>query len=463
MNNNNPANVQGRKFVLLAVTLSSFLIPFMGSSVNIALPSIGREFNMDAVLLSWVATSYLISSAMFLVPFGRIADIHGRKRIYRLGIAIYTLSSLAAAAANTANILIFLRVMQGVGSAMMFGTGVAILSSVYSPGERGRVIGITVSAVYIGLSVGPFLGGILTQYSGWRSIFLLNAILGTLVISFVFSRLQGEWAEARGESFDYAGSAIYSLMIITLMYGFSHLPGALGFALTASGLVGIVIFVWWEMRTEQPVFDVNIFKNNSVFTFSNLAALINYMATFAVGFLLSLYLQYIKGLEPRQAGLLLVSQPIVMAAFSTYAGKLSDRIQPRVLSSIGMALSAAGLLIFTLLGKDTSVITIEAALVILGFGFALFSSPNMNAIMGSVGPRFYGVASATLATMRLTGQMFSMGIAMLVFAIFVGREKITPEIHGQFIAGVRTAFLIFAILCVLGVFASLSRGKLRQE
>ncbi len=450
-----------KRVALLVATLASFLAPFMISSVNIALPSIGIEFAIDAVLLSWVTASYLLATAMFLVPFGRIADIYGRKRIFSYGILIYTVSCLLLAISPSAVTLISLRFLEGIGSAMILGTGIAILTSVFPIGERGKALGINVTAVYLGLSLGPFLGGFLTQHLGWRSIFFVNVPLGLTIIFFVFWKLKGEWAEAKGEKFDFTGSTIYSFVLIAVMYGLSLLPAMSGAWLILIGVLGILAFVKWETRVESPVLNIGVFRNSRVFAFSNLAALINYSATFAVGFLLSLYLQYIKGLTPQSAGLILVSQPVIQAVFSPFAGWLSDRIEPRIVASMGMALTTIGLFLLTLLNEKTTLEFIVSSLILLGLGFALFSSPNTNAVMSSVEKKFYGVASAILGTMRLTGQTLSIGIAMLIFAIYIGRVQITPEYYQPFLISVEVAFIIFAILCLIGIFASLVRGKVR--
>ncbi len=450
-----------KRSALLIATLSAFLTPFMVSSINIALPAIGREFQMGAVHMSWVPTSYLLAAAMFLVPFGRLADIYGRKRIFTYGIWVFTVSSLLLAFAPSASALIALRVLQGFGSAMIFGTGMAILTSVFPAAERGRVLGINVAAVYLGLSLGPPLGGFLTQQLGWRSIFFVNVPIGALVIFLLASKLRNEWAEARGEKFDLAGSVLYGITLIMLMYGLSLLPARMGIAFTLAGIGGAALFIVWEKKAVSPLLNMELFFRNPVFAFSNLAALINYSATFAVTFLMSLYLQYIKGLTPQQAGMVLVSQPVVMAVFSPIAGRLSDKIEPRVVASVGMAFTATGLLLFIFLDRETPLAFIVAGLMLLGFGFALFSSPNTNAVMSSIEKRFYGVGSATLGTMRLTGQMLSMGIAMVLFAVHIGSARITPEYHYQFLAGMKTGFIIFSSLCFAGIFASLARGKVR--
>ena len=447
--------------VLVVATMASFLTPFMGSSVNIALPSIGREFAMDAIVLGWVATSYLVAAAMFLVPFGRIADIYGRKKIFITGITIYTLASFLSGGAPSTVILIAFRVLQGIGSAMIFGTGVAMLTSVFPAGERGKALGINVAAVYVGLSLGPFLGGVLTEQLGWRSIFFANVPLGCIVIVLTLWKLKGEWAEARGERFDGIGSVLYSLTLVAIMYGFSQLPKTIGIWLILVGLVGLGGFFAWEMKRKSPVFDIRLFQGNKVFMFSNLAALINYSATFAVAFLLSLYLQYVKGYSPQWAGFIIVVQPFVQAVFAPFAGWLSDRIEPQIVASIGMTVTTVGLALCAFLTQTTDVGFIIVFLIILGTGFGMFSSPNTNAVMGSVTRRFYGVASATVATMRLVGMMFSMGIALLIFAVYLGRVQITPEYHALFLKAMKTAIIIFAFLCFGGVFASLARGKAR--
>ncbi len=452
-----------QRSALLVATLASFLTPFMGSSLNVALPTLGAEFGMDAITLSWVPTSYLLAAAMCLVPFGRLADIYGRKRLFLYGVSVYTVTSLVCALAGSTIVLIGSRILQGIGGAMMLGIGVAILTSVFPATQRGRVLGFNSAAVYLGLSLGPFIGGYLTQQLGWRSIFLVNLPLGTLMVFAVLWRLKGAWAEARGAKLDIAGSLVYSTALITVMYGFSLLPGASGAGLIAAGVVAMGLFVRLEAKAESPMLDTRLFRVNRVFAFSNLAALINYSATFAVGFLLSLYLQYIKGLTPQQAGVVLVAQPAVMALGSPYAGRLSDRVEPRILASWGMALIVAGLLVFAFLSAATPLGVIIGGLLILGLGFALFSSPNTNAVMSSVDRSLYGVAGATLATMRMTGQMLSIGIAMLIFALLMGRVQITPDSSSRFLTSVNVAFGVFAALCVCGVFASLARGKVRKR
>ena len=454
-------NGTSKRMVLLVTTIASFIFPFALSSVNIALPTIAKELSLDAVTLSWIATAYLLSSAALQVPFGRIADIYGRKKIFTFGTVIVTLSSLLSGMANSATMLISCRVFQGIGSAMVIGNAAALLITVFPANDRGKVLGINVAAVYMGLSLGPVLGGVLTHHLGWRSIFFLSALLGLVVIGVTLWKLKGEWTGAKGERFDLVGSVIYVLGLVALIYGFTLLPAMSGVWLIIGGAIGLSAFTRWEMRTRSPVLDISLFRNSKAFTFSNLAALINYSATWAISFLISLYLQYLKGFNPESAGLILVAMPAMQAILSPLAGRLSDRIEPRLIASAGMALTTVGLIIFIFLNKETPLGLIVGNLILMGFGFALFSSPNTNAVMSSAPKAAYGVASATLGTMRAVGMVLSMGVAMLMFALYIGRVQITPEYYPLFQESMNVSFIIFAVLCFGDIFASLARGKVR--
>jgi MFS family permease len=452
-----------KRNALLAAVLSSFLGPFIASSITVALPAIGSDLSMDAISLGWIATAYLLSAAAFLVPVGRASDIYGRKKTFIWGMVLSIISSAFAAFSTSGTWLIIWRVLQGMGSSMIFGTGITIVASVYPANERGRALGITLTSVYIGLSAGPFIGGILTAAFGWRSLFVINVLIGIIVVMVTLWKIKEEWAEARGEMFDITGSVLYTGAFSAAMYGLTALPSRSGFSFLASGCAGLFIFCLWELKCAHPVLEMRLFLNNRAFFFSNLATLINYSATFAVTFLISLYLQYAKGLSPQAAGLILVCQPSMQAVLSSYAGRLSDRIEPRIVSSFGMAALTIGLIIFGFIDRGMPLPLIIFNLLFLGCGFAVFVSPNTNAIMSSVDKKFYGVAAGTMATMRVIGQTLSMGIVMFIFTLFIGKVQITPQYYGQFLSGVRVAFFIFAFLSFLGIFASLARGRIRDR
>jgi len=449
-----------QRIAFIVSTMSAFLMPFMGAAGNIAIPTIGVSLGMDAVALTWVATSFLLATAIALLPAGRVADMLGRKKLFLTGTLVYTLASLFCGLAPTGTALIAARAIQGVGASMIHGTGLAILTSVFPPGDRGKVIGINVAAVYVGLSIGPYVGGVLVHEFGWRSIFFANVILGAVVLVLIETGLRGkEWKEERAKRFDGVGALVYTLALVGLMYGVSLYPASMGVVLTLAALAGLVGFWFLESYRESPLLDVRLFRGNAQFTFSNLAALIHYSATFGVTFLLSIYLQSVKGLDAKGAGLILIAQPIVMAVVSPFAGKLSDRIRPQIVASLGMLITAVSLAGLSVLGSATSTGYIAGTLGLLGFGFALFSSPNTNAVMNAVEPASYGIASATVATMRVLGQMASMGIATLIIGQKVGRIQIVPGMADTFVEGFRTSVWIFAGLCVVGVGFSAARGK----
>ncbi len=318
-----------------------------------------------------------------------------------------------------------MRALQGIGGALVFGTSTAILVSAYPPAERGKVLGINTAAIYLGLSVGPFLGGILTEHAGWRSVFLANLppTLVALLIAHFWLRDDRNGSVIR--KFDLKGSLIYGTGLAALMYGFTIISSWKGLLTCAMGIMLLWYFMACERRAAAPVLDLGLFTANRVFAFSNLAALLNYSATFAVSFLLSLFLQYVKGFGPEAAGFILVSQPAFQTVFSPLAGRLSDRVEPRIIASAGMGLCAVGLAALVFLNESHGVFFLLPFLVILGIGFAFFSSPNVNAIMGSVEQHQYGVASGVLATMRITGQLLSMGVTMLIFSVFLGQQPVS--------------------------------------
>lgn len=459
MNNNSTGETTSKSSVLLVATFAAFLTPFLGSAVNLALPAIGKDMNASAIGLSWVISSFILSSAVFLLPFGHLADIKGRKKIFSLGILLFTISTFLIIFANSITVLIILRVVQGLASAMIFGTSLAIITSVFAPGERGKAMGINITAVYLGLTLGPVIGGLLTQYFGWRSIFAFLVPFGIISLVLIKKKIKTEWAEASGEKFDWTGSIVYGVALALFIYGFSRLPSTLGWICLVSGAILGAFFIYLESNIAHPVFDIKLMLHNRVFAFSGLAALINYSATSAIGFFISLYLQYLKGLDARAAGLVMISQPIAMTLLSPLAGKLSDRVNPGIIASTGMGITALGLILLCFINGSTPDYFIVLLMLLLGIGFGLFSSPNSNAIMSSVEKRHLGVASGVVGTMRMIGQMMSMGIAMMLIAIYLGKKPISPETYPGLLASMRTGFVIFSILSVLGVFASLARNK----
>lgn len=446
------------KYVLLAITMvANFFNPFTGSAVNIALPQIAAELHLHAGAMSWVTLSYLLASAVFLVPMGKIGDRWGRRAMFLWGSVVFMVASFACAFALNATGLIVFRLMQGLGGAMMISVSMAILMSAFEPRERGMMIGLNVASVYLGLSAAPVLGGYLTEYWGWRSLFHINGSVSVLVTVALFLVIRQEWKEPEKAPFDWKGVFWYVPSLLLLMVGLARLPQPVAVMAVLAGLVGLVRFIRLELKAKAPVLNVRLFTHNKVFGLSNLSAFINYAATFAVSFILSLYLQYVKLLSPREAGFLLVVQPVMMAIVSVLAGRLSDKYPPAGLASIGMGFSVVGLLLMAFLTEASGNTYIISALAVLGVGFGLFSSPNTNVVMSSVAHTQYGVASATLATMRNLGMVFSMAVATLAVHVFIGDRAIGVETLSDFMQASRLVFVLFAAFCALGILASMKR------
>jgi EmrB/QacA subfamily drug resistance transporter len=449
---------KGKKTLILIFSLASFLVPFTVSSLNVALPAIGAAFSLDAITLGWITTAYMLTASVCILPFGKIADIYGRKRIFLIGTVLFITGSMCAALSISGEMLIMSRIIQGLGGAMVFATSVAIVTCVFPPGERGRALGIITATIYAGLSLGPVIGGYLTQHYGWPSLFLFNIPIALLVIILLTTSLHEEWREIQENRFDVAGLILYAITLTGTMYGLATVPSFKGFIFIGSGCICGLIFILWEKRLKSPFLDLTIFQNNRVFLFSNIAAMINYSVLFAVALLVSLTLQYNRGLDPSTTGLILLSQPLVQTIVSPIAGNLSDTRDPGFIATMGMGCTAAGLLILMISLPSQPVHIIVTGLAILGLGYGLFSSPNTNAIMSSVHLKYLGLASGMVATMRAIGQLISMAVTMMIFSMIMGTVQITPLVYDQLMMSSTIILSIFVILSIFGIFSSYARG-----
>ena len=449
-----PQKTSSVNAILFVICLSSSLVPFMGSALNLALPYINEDFSINASLSGWIPTSYMLSTAIFQIPCAKLADMIGRRRVFIWGLVLFILFTVLSGVASSVVSLIIYRFLSGIGSAMIFGTSAAILMSAIPLQKRGQALGINAATVYFSLAAGPFLGGILTQYWGWQSIFYISALIAFFVLIGALFAIKENWKEERKQTFDVIGSVLYALGLSAIIYGFTILPAILGFILLAAGILIMVAFSVYEKKQPNPVFDIKVFFENKVFKYSSLSALINYSATFAISFMLSLYLQYVRGLSPRDAGLILIVQSIMMAVVSFASGKLSDKMSASFLSTLGMSIIFIGLIGLCFIGESTNFYIIIALLVLIGFGFGVFSSPNMNILMSSVDKQHYGFASATAGTMRLVGQSLSMGIAMMSISLLIGDIKFSAAVHTELMYSMRITFIICSVLCLFGVYAS---------
>jgi EmrB/QacA subfamily drug resistance transporter len=443
---------------ILVVVITSFITTFTGSALNLSIPAMGNEFHASAPMIGWIITGYILAAAVLSVPFGRLADLTGRKRILVTGIFIFALCSGGAAFSSSMTMLLILRIVQGLGAAMIFSTNTAVLISAFSPEKRGKVLGYSIASTYIGLSAGPVVGGVLNHYLGWRSIFVTTFAVSIIVFLIAAKKLPNSSVQRDEENMDILGNLLYVSMLTSLMFGLSSVS-TLPYAkyLIVLGVILFTLFIIHERKTKYPIINVRLFAHNIGYSFSNIAALMNYGATFALGYLLSIYLQVVMGFDSQISGLILISQPLMMAILSPYAGRLSDRVSPFKLASFGMALCALGLFSFIFISVDYPFPLIIANLIVVGIGFAFFSSPNTNAVMACVGKEDYGVASSVLATMRSIGHSMSMAVVTFIVGKQMGSVTLSEAEPRLLVETMHISFIVFTCVCAVGIFISLKR------
>jgi len=442
-----------KKDLLIVGILVSFLTPFVRSSINLALPAIGNDFDLSAVSLTWISTVYLLVNAILYIPFGRIGDIYGRKRIFQYGLIIFTISSFLSAFSTSGEMFLFFRILQAIGNAMIFANLNAMVSSAFPENERGRAFGLTSMGVFVGLIFGPILGGAITEIVGWRTLFYFDTFIG-IIAAYAITRFKYDWVDAKGEKLDILGSFLLGISLIFIIYGFSDITNSYSLFLMIAGIIGLSVFYLVEKRVEFPLINLGLFNSKS-FTFGNITAFINYGAFVAVGFILSLYLQYLKGYSPLTAGLIVSIQSIMMVIVSPFAGRLSDKIDPRNVSTAGMILTTIGVALMTLINYNNATAIGGISLIIFGAGIGLFYASNTKVVLSAVDKKYFGVASATLSNARSLGQIFGMGIVTLVISAILGNAQIMPSNYPELFTSIKIALVAITVLSAIGIFTSI--------
>ncbi len=420
-------NPGARLLVLINICIGGFLAPLSLSATLVAVPAIAHDLHANAVYASWIPTAFLLSNLVTLLPAGRLSDSYGRKFFYILGTSVFLLSSVLAGIANSIEALLLFRVVQGVGAAMFFSTSMAIVGSVYSGNGRGAALGWMVASVYTGLTCGPLLGGWLTEHFGWHSVFLFQVPLSLLTIFLSVFYMKGEWRNHDAVKLDWWGSLLLAVWVLSLFAGMTNLPQQSASIYLAVGIIFLILFIRHSSVSANPIIRLKLVWQNHSLSRSLLAAVFMYSANYGPMFLLGLYLQYNRGLSPSDAGKMLMLQAVVMAFVAPVAGRLSDSYPPRDIATIGCLFAALGTFMLLFVDQDRSLIYIGSALMMLGLGFGLFSTPNSNSIFGSVAETRLGIVSALLNLARMMGQMMGMAIITLLISLFIGKTKINPE------------------------------------
>ena len=458
-----------QKNIVLVAVITSFISTFTGSALNLSIPSIGEEFNESAQSIGWVITVYMLTCSCMAVTFGRLADIFDRKFILRTGILIFATASIACAAAQGMFALLVFRTIQGIGASMIFSTNIAVLTAVFDESERGKILGYATCATYVGLSLGPVLGGVLNYNLGWRSVFVTTAIISAIAFYLALFKLSRESkigldkpnCKIKEANIDFAGNATFILGVFLVMYGLSEIGGkSFAIWMLIAGILTLAVFVKVEEKSPAPLIDVRLLKENPPYARSNIAALLSYGATFAVSYLLSMYLQGIRDMTSQEAGVILITSTALMAIFSPIFGKVSDRKSPFALSALGMFFSAASAAALCFIDGSTPIWQLLIILAVSGLGFSLFASPNTNAVMSFVKKEDYAAATALLATMRSGGHTLSMAIITVTLSIFAGSDAGSDGAGYSgdgIMQSIRISFFIFTIFCILGIFMAIKR------
>lgn len=441
-------------YIILITSIASFFVAFISSAPAVALSQLAGEFGLNNIMQNWVINIFLFTVAIVAVPFGKFSGMYGIKKSYNIGLVLFLIGSVLSALAFSTESLLIFRAFQGIGAAILYNTVTSLVSVAVPEEIRGKALGIMVSAVYIGLAVAPFIGGILTDYIGWRAIFYFSIpfIIVTLLIS--LAKVKDEWKMYENESFDYKGSILYGISIFLLIYGFTIINETNGLILAIIGAILFISFVYYELKVRHPVYNIRVFKNNKFFS-SNLATIISYIATFLVTYVLNYHFQYILGFDESLTGILLLITPLLMAITSPISGNLSDKMNPQKLAAIGMAFVTVALFIFSFLDSTTPIYVIVIAMILQGIGYGIFASPNTNLVMSSVEPRETPTASVTVTVIRVVGQTLSLAMLTVIFAIIMGDVAFVPANYPQLIESSSLACIISTVLCVIAVIASL--------
>ena len=461
--------------VLLITTIGVFMSSLDGSIVNIAIPSISRDLGASFEVIQWIPMIYLLVMAVTLISFGRLSDLRGRKLFFLFGILLFTVSSFFSTFVISGVVLVIFRGIQGIGSSFIAANATSMITDIFPREETGKALGINVATIYLGLVLGPVLGGFIVQFSTWRLIFFINVPIGIILIMIGWFKLQKFNPGIKEERFDIWGTLLFGVFLAALLL-----------ALTIANLVGwgsiqiiflfiisvssIILFIFIESNTRYPLFKLSLFRVNRIFSFANFAALLNYTAVSGVSFLLSIYLQSILGISPAITALYLLPTTITMASVAPLSGRLSDKVGTRILTTLGMIIMAIGFIILSVVLKFLPLIYIIITQFIVGVGIGLFSSPNNSAIMTSVEPRDHGIAAGTLSTMRVVGQSTSVALLSVVLTLFIPLSILNPILSNptiitdptaklEFTSGMQVLLIVSALICLAGSVLSFMRGK----
>lgn len=456
--------------IIFTVGIGTFMGALDSSAVNVALPAISKHFNSSLATTEWVVLSYLLMVSSLMLTFGRLGDVYGSKKIYQSGFVIFTIGSLLCAIAPSMLTLSLSRAAQAIGAGMMMSIGPAIITENTPPENRGKALGMNSIFVSLAIMTGPIIGGLLTTYFGWQSIFTINLPIGVFGFWMGKKFLPDTKPEVK-IPFDIPGAVLLFFTLLTFLFPLTYVEHIgwghpLMFICFSLAVVLFLAFLWREKHTPYPMVDLSLFRNR-VFSMSNVTLLVVIMALFSVAILLPFYFQQIKGLTPAQTGWVLLPQPITVAIVAPLSGILSDRFDSRRIGTIGLLLVSFSAFLMSGFNLYTTAIMITLTQILTGLGHAVFQTPNSSLIMGNVPPGKRGIAAGMMASMRNIGMIFGTAISGAIFTSRQAHLMVQLESTGlarqalldqSFIGGFRTALLFSSGLALLAAIISLTRS-----
>ena len=458
------------KWVALSVTTVGVFMSFLDMSiVVVGLPTILQDLHASIVHGIWIITGYTLMTTILLVLLGRLADLYGRVRLYNVGFAIFTVGSLLCALSRNREQLVIFRFFQGAGAALLMANSAAIITDAFPAKELGMGLGTNMMASNLGAIAGYTLSGVMITYFGWRSIFLVNIPIGIFGTIWGYLRLKEIRVKPVGEKFDYAGSILYCLGLLTILLALTIGDPTSGrnISILVGGLIIFATAIFIELKQKYPTLDLTLFKIR-LFAAGNIASLLNSLSFSCGPFLRSLYLQLILGYSALKTGVLLIPMEIVIFFISPISGRLADRYGSRVLSTVGLVSNAAALIWFSTLTEKSSYGAVLISLLLFGAGRALFMPPNTSSIMGSVPAEKRGVANGIRMTLLQTGNVLSVPFSLLLMTLVMPYDKLSLIVSSSqlsnsgdfplFLKAINYACLILGIITAFAIIPSLLRG-----
>jgi len=464
--------LQYKYTVLTNTTIGAFMSQLDGNIVLIALPTITRSLNASAFEALWVLMGYILMTAVLLLAFGRLADMYGKVRLYNLGFAIFTIGSGLCSLSISGGMLVFFRLVQGVGAALIWANNAAILTDAFPPNERGRAIGVNLVAGISGSVIGLILGGILTVALGWQSIFWINLPIGAFATFWAYKKLR-ELGTVHHERIDLPGNILFAGGLTAFLVGLTlgALSGytSVDVAMMGAGLLMLAGFAYVELHTRIPLMDLTLFKIRA-FTAGILSNFLASIARSGVSLVLTIFFQGALLYDAFRAGVALIPFAVAFVSLGPLSGYLSDKYGARGFTTAGLSISTVGLVGLSFIPADVSYTVLAIFMVLVGAGGGMFVAPNMSSIMTSAPVTRRGVASGMSATLVTTGALLSLSVSFAVLATSIPLNVLQAVFAGiplpsgapsvdLFIGPMHTIFIIMAAMSLIAVVPSALRGQ----